>query len=57
MKLKVETIVKKIDGKLLEFITIDNLNIEQQYPSSQDLITLLMAPIINSSFDKQPMSC
>ena len=46
MKLKAETTVKEIDQKLLYFITIDVLNIEQQHPSSMDTITLPMTPII-----------
>ena len=55
MKLKVETTVKERYQKVLEFITIDVLNIEQQHPSSRDIITLLMTLIINSSFNKRPM--
>ena len=35
MKLKVETIFKERDKKLLDFITIDVRNIEKQHPSSQ----------------------
>ena len=41
--------------KLLYFITIDILKLEQQYPSSQDIITLPMSSIIYSSFNKQYM--
>ena len=56
MKLKVEAPFKERDQQLLEFITIDVLNIEQKYPSSQEIITLPMTPIINISFNKHPMS-
>ena len=55
MKLKVEAPFKERDQQLLEFITIDVLNIEQKYPSSQEIITLPMTPIINVSFNKHPM--
>ena len=55
MKLKVEITAKERDQQLLEFITIDVLNIEQQHPSSRDIITLLMTLIIISSFNKRPM--
>ena len=56
IKFKVETSSKEIYQQLLDFITIDVLKIEQQHPSSQDIITLPMNPIINSSFKKHPMS-
>ena len=56
MKLKAETTVKEIDQKLLYFITIDVLNIEQQHPSSMDTITLPMTRIIKSYFNKHSMS-
>ena len=55
-KLKVETIVKEIYKQLLEFITIDVLNIDQQDFSDQDIINPLMNPIINSYFNKHPMA-
>ena len=55
-KLKIETTVKEIDQKLLDSITFDVFNIEQQHPSIQDIITLPMTPIINSSFNKHPMA-
>ena len=35
IKLKFETTVKERDQQLLDFITIDVLNIEQKHPSSQ----------------------
>ena len=54
-KLKVETKVKERDQQLLEFIKIYVLKIEQQHPSGQEIITLPMTPIINSSFNKHPM--
>ena len=56
MKLKVETTVKEIYQQLLEFVTIDVLKIEKQHTSSQYIITLPMTPIIDSSFNKHPMS-
>ena len=56
-RLKVETTVKERNQKLLDLITIDVLNIEQQHTSDQDIITLLMTPIINSYFNKHPISC
>ena len=56
IKPKVETKVKERYHQLLDFITIYVFNIEQQHPSSQDIITLPMTPIINSSFNKHPMS-
>ena len=56
MKLKVETAVKQIYEQLLGLINIDVLNIEQQHPSGQDIITVPMTPIINSSFNKHPIS-
>ena len=40
----------------MEFITIDVINTEQQHPSYQDIIILPMNPIINSSFNKYPVS-
>ena len=55
MNLKIESIVEEIHQKLLDFITIDVLKIEQQHISSQDIITLPMNPIINSSFNKHSM--
>ena len=56
MKVKVETSVKKRDQRLLEFITIDVINIEQQHNSSWGIITLTTTPIIRSSFNKNAMS-
>ena len=38
------------------FVTIDSLKIEQQHPSGQEIITLPTTPIINSYFNKHPMS-
>ena len=55
IKFKVETSAKERDQNLLDFITIDILKLEHQHPSSQDIITLPMNPIINSYFNKQPM--
>ena len=55
-KLKFETTVKKIDQQLLDFIIIDLLKIEQQHYLYQDIITIPMNPIMNSSFNKHPMS-
>ena len=42
--------------QLLNFIIIDILQIEQQHYSDQEIITPPITPIINSSFNKQPMS-
>ena len=56
IKFKVETSDKKIDQQLLDFITIDILTLEQQHTSGQDIITLSINPIINSSFNTQPIS-
>ena len=55
IKFKVETSAKERYQKLLDFITIDILKLEQQPPSSQYIITLSMNPIINSSLNKHPM--
>ena len=55
-KLKVETTVNEIYQQLLDLVTIDSIKIEQQHYSYQYIITLLMNPIINSSFKKYPMS-
>ena len=55
-KIKVETAVKERDTKLLDFITIDILKIEQKHYSDQEIINLSMTPIINSSFNKHPLS-
>ena len=55
-KLKFETTVKEIYQQLLDFVTIDVLNIEQKNPSDQDIITLPMIPIIGSYFNKHSMS-
>ena len=55
-KLKYETTVKERDQKLLDFITINVLKIIKQDFLFQGIITLLMTPIINSTFNKHPMS-
>ena len=39
----------------MDFINIDILKLEHQQPSSQDIITLPMNPIVNIYFNKQPM--
>ena len=46
IKLKVETAAKEIDQQLLYFVTIDVINISQQNPSVQYIITLPMTTII-----------
>ena len=56
IKLKVETKYKYKDQQLLEFTATDVLKIEQQHPSSQDIITLFINPIINRYLNKHPMS-
>ena len=56
MKLKVDTTENERYQQLLNFITIDVLKIKEQYPSSLYIITLLMTTIINSSFNKHPIS-
>ena len=56
IKLKVETIIKERDQRLLDFITIYVINIEQQHPSSQYITTLTITPIINRSLNKHPNS-
>ena len=56
IKFKVETSSKERDQKLLDLITIDILKLEHQHPSSQEIITLPMNPIINSYFNKHPIS-
>ena len=48
--------VKKIYQQFLWFVTIDVLKIEQQHSLYQDIITLPMTPIINTSFNKHTMS-
>ena len=53
--LEVQTKLYEIDQQLLDFITIDSIKIEQQHSLYQDIITLPITPIINSSF-KHPMS-
>ena len=55
IKLKVDTTENETYQQLLESTTIDVLKIEQQHPSSQDIITLTMNPNINSYFNKHPM--
>ena len=56
VKFKVETSAKERDQQLLDFINIYILKLEHQNPSSQDIITLPMTPIINIYFNKHPMS-
>ena len=56
IKLKVETTVKEIFQQFLAFITIDVLQVEQQHTSGQYIITLPMTLIIDSFFNKHPMS-
>ena len=56
IKSKVETSSKDIYQQLLDLITIDILKIEHQHHSSKDIINLPMNPIINSYFNKHPMS-
>ena len=56
IKFKVETSSKERDQQLLDFSTIDILKLEQQHNSNQDIITLPINTIINSSFKKHPMS-
>ena len=55
MKFKVETPYKERYQKLLEFITVDILKLEDQHPSSQETTTIPMNTIINSSFKKYLM--
>ena len=43
-----ETEVKEREKKLLEFITIETINVEQQKFPEQDIIPLPVYPIINS---------
>ena len=50
-KPKVETTVKEIDQQFFCFVNIDVLKIEQQYYSDQEIITLSINTIINSSFN------
>ena len=56
IKFKVETSAKERDQKILDFITIDVLKIEQKNPSIQDITTIPMNTIIKSSFKKHPIS-
>ena len=56
MKLKVETKENERDQQLLDLLNIDVLKIEQQHPSSNDIITLPMILIVRSSFNKHPVS-
>ena len=56
IKSKVETSSKDIYQQLLDLITIDILKIEHQHHSSKEIINLPMNPIINSYFNKHPMS-
>ena len=55
IELKVEISAKERYQQLLNFTTIGVLKFEQQIPSSQEIITLPMTPIINSSFNKHTM--
>ena len=55
-KLKFETTARERDQESLVLITIDVLKTEQQNYSDEDIITLLMTQIINSSFNKHSMS-
>ena len=54
-KLNVDSTFKEKYQKLLEFITIYVVRVEQQQSIYQDIITLPMNPIINSYFNKHPM--
>ena len=53
-ELKVETELYEIDQQLLDLVTIDSIKIEQQHSLYQDIITLPITPIINSSFKNTP---
>ena len=55
-KIQSWNIIQRKNQKVLDFITIDMLKLDQKNTSSQDIITLPMTPIINSSFNKHPMS-
>ena len=55
IEFKVETTVKERYHQLLNLITIDLLNNDQQHTSGQYSITLSMTQIINSYFNKYPM--
>ena len=55
MKLKLDK-KNRIDQQLLDFITIDVLKIEQLHPSSKDIITIPITPVINSYSKKHLMS-
>ena len=55
-KIKSWKSAKERDQKLLDFITIDILKLEQQHNSSEDIINLSMNPIINTSFNRHLMS-
>ena len=56
MKLKFVTTVKERYQRLLNFITTDVLEIQQQNSSRQYIFTLPITPIIKSSFNKHVMS-
>ena len=56
IKFKFETSVKERYQQLLDFITIDIINLEQQYYSNKKIITLPMNQITNSYSSKHPMS-
>ena len=56
IKFIIETSAKERYQQLLELITIDVLKIEWQHPPSNDIINIPMNPIINSYFNKHPMS-
>ena len=55
-KLKLETTVKERDQLQLYSIKIDVLNTGKRHSSDKEIITLPTTPIINSYFNKQPMS-
>ena len=56
IKFKVETTVKERYQQLLDLINIDILKLEQKHPSSQDIITLPITPILDHSLKKHPIS-
>ena len=56
IKFKVETSAKERDQLLFDFITVDILKLAQKHNASEDIINLYMNPIINSYFNKHPMS-
>ena len=56
IKFKVDTSTKERDQQLSDFINIYTIKLEQKHNSSEDIINLSTNPIINSSFNKHPMS-